>query len=119
MARFEAAEIGRTDGLARLGIEVYGRDAADAGLLTKAGRFVLNRDSGPSLTITRLQEVEHEGVSHLADRPGGRSRARDRRGRNRWALQGRVAGQPAASGTALADSDAAKISDAMLDDLYR
>ena len=44
----------------RLGIEVYGRDAADAKLLTKAGRFLLYRDSGPSLTITRLQQVEHE-----------------------------------------------------------
>jgi hypothetical protein len=29
-------------------------------LLTRAGRFVLYRDSGPSLTITRLQQVEHE-----------------------------------------------------------
>src|SRR5262249_28534911 len=38
----------------------YGRDAADARLLTKAGRFLLYRDSGPSLTITRLQQVEHE-----------------------------------------------------------
>ena len=49
----------------RLGISVYGRDAADAKLLTKAGRFLLYRDSGPSLTITRLQQVEHEAYLTL------------------------------------------------------
>ena len=49
----------------RLGIEVYGRDAADAKLLTKVGRFLLYRDSGPSLTITRLQQVEREAYLTL------------------------------------------------------
>src|SRR5437773_2648697 len=60
VARFEASELCRADTPGRLGIAVYGRDAADARLLTKAGRFLLYRDSGPSLTITRLQQVEHE-----------------------------------------------------------
>ena len=44
----------------RLTISVYGRDAADAKLLSKAGRFLLYRDSGPTLTLTRLQQVERE-----------------------------------------------------------
>ena len=51
--------------LSRLGVSVYGRDAADARLLTKAGRFLLYRDSGPSLTVTRLQQVEHEAFLTL------------------------------------------------------
>jgi uncharacterized membrane protein YbhN (UPF0104 family) len=49
----------------RLGVSVYGRDAADAKVLTKLGRFLLYRDSGPSLTITRLQQVEHEAYLTL------------------------------------------------------
>src|SRR5690242_6884514 len=56
VAKFEATEPCRTDSPGRLGIAVYGRDAADARLPTKAGRFLLYRDSGPSLTITRLQQ---------------------------------------------------------------
>ena len=60
VAKFEATEPHRVDAPGRLGIAVYGRDAADARLLTKAGRFLLYRDSGPSLTISRLQQVEHE-----------------------------------------------------------
>lgn len=71
VAKYEASGIGGADGPARLGIAVYGRDAADARLLTKAGRFVFYRDSGPSLTITRLQQVEHEAYLTLrADRAG-------------------------------------------------
>ena len=59
VAKFEAIEIRGTNSSGRIGIAVYGRDAADARLLTKAGRFLLYRDSGPSLTLTRLQRVEH------------------------------------------------------------
>ena len=39
---------------------MYGRDASDAKLLSKLGRFLLYRDSGPTLTLTRLQQVERE-----------------------------------------------------------
>ena len=54
VAKYEAAEMpGAGPPGRRLGIEVYGRDAADARLLTKAGRFLLYRDSGPSLKIGR------------------------------------------------------------------
>ena len=47
VAQYRATET-RPDGAAgrQLSIDVYGRDAADAKLLTKAGRFVLYRDSG-------------------------------------------------------------------------
>jgi len=54
-------------------VAVYGRDASDAQLLSKAARFVLYRDSGPTLTLTRRQQVEHEAyLTLLADRAGVR-----------------------------------------------
>jgi len=48
-----------------LDVSVYGRDAADAQVLAKAYRFVAYRDSGPTLLLTRLQQVEHEAYLTL------------------------------------------------------
>jgi uncharacterized membrane protein YbhN (UPF0104 family) len=101
----------------RLGIEVYGRDAADAKLLTKAGRFLLYRDSGPTFTITRLQQVEHEAYLTL--------RAGQAGARVPELLEAGIAGPTSdalvvtrlPAGQALAD--ASDVSDASLDDLYR
>ena len=58
-----AASNRRRIGARSLAISVYGRDATDAKLLSKAGRFLLYRDSGPTLTLTRLQQVEREAYS--------------------------------------------------------
>jgi glycosyltransferase 2 family protein len=119
VAKYEATETHGADGSGRLGIAVYGRDAADARLLTKVGRFVLYRDSGPSLTITRLQQVEHEAYLTLrAERAGvavPEIVEAGTAGPSKDALL--VSRLP--PGTALADVDAAQISAAMLDDLYR
>ena len=119
VARYEATELDRAGSPGRLGIEVYGRDAADARLLTKAGRFLLYRDSGPSLTITRLQQVEHEAFLTLRAGQAGVAVPEvveaGTAGPSRDALL--VYRSPA--GTALSDADAADISDATLDDLYR
>ena len=119
VARYEATELGRADSTGRLGIEVYGRDAADARLLTKAGRFLLYRDSGPSLTITRLQQVEHEAFLTLRAGQAGVAVPEvveaGTAGPSRDALL--VYRWPA--GTALSDTDAADITDGTLDDLYR
>ena len=119
VARFEATELCRGDRPGRLGIAVYGRDAADARLLTKAGRFLLYRDSGPSLTITRLQQVEHEAYitmrAGLADAAVPEIVEAGTAGPSRDALL--VYRTP--PGTALSDTDAAEICDATLDDLYR
>ena len=41
-------------------LSVYGRDASDARVLAKVWRFCLYRDSGPTLILDRLQQVEHE-----------------------------------------------------------
>jgi len=54
-------------------VSVYGRDASDAQLLAKTTRFLLYRDSGPTLTFTRRQQVEHEAyLTLMADRAGAR-----------------------------------------------
>ena len=116
VAKFEATETARPG---RLSVEVYGRDAADARLLTKAGRFLLYRDSGPSLTLTRLQQVEHEAYITLRAGQAGATvpevAEAGTAGPTRDALL--VCRLP--PGTALSDTDAAEISDIMLDDLYR
>ena len=119
VAKFEATETGGAAGSGRLSVAVYGRDAADARLLTKAGRFLLYRDSGPSFMITRLQQVEHDAYLTLRAGRAGVAVAElveaGEAGPSRDALL--VCRLPA--GVALADADAAEVSDAALDDLYR
>ncbi|MGD0557404.1 MAG: YbhN family protein [Streptosporangiaceae bacterium] len=111
VARYEAT------GTSRLSIAVYGRDAADARLLTKAGRFLLYRDSGPSLTITRLQQVEHEAFVTLRASQMGAAvpelAAAGTAGPSGDALL--VSRLPA--GTTL--SEASGITDRLIDDIYR
>jgi glycosyltransferase 2 family protein len=118
VASYEATAPDDGDGR-RLSIAVYGRDASDARLLTKAGRFVLYRDSGPSLTLTRLQQVQREAFLTL------------RAGQAGVAVPELVeAGAAGPSGDALLvcrlpavprliDTDSADVSDALLDDVYR
>jgi uncharacterized membrane protein YbhN (UPF0104 family) len=67
-----ARYVGEDDG-GRIAVSVYGRDAHDAQLLAKTFRFLAYRDSGPTLTLTRVQQVEHEAyLTLLADRAGVR-----------------------------------------------
>jgi len=119
VAKFEATETGGADSSGRIGIEVYGRDASDARLLTKAGRFLLYRDSGPGLTLTRLQQVEHE--AYLTLRAGQAGVAVTEvveagpAGPSKHALL--VCRLPA--GTALSKADPAGLSDVTLDEVYR
>src|ERR1022692_264313 len=121
VAKYETTEMGRADSSGqRLGIAVYGRDAADAKLLTKTGRFLFYRDSGPSLTLTRLQQVEHE--AYLTMRAGQAGVAvpevieAGTAGPSKDALL--VYRLPTGT-TTLSEADATDISDATLDDLYR
>jgi uncharacterized protein (TIRG00374 family) len=46
-------------------LSVYGRDASDARVLAKLWRFAIYRDSGPTLIMNRLQQVEHEAYLTL------------------------------------------------------
>ena len=64
------ADMGEGEALA---VSFYGRDAADAQLLTKMWRFVFYRHSGAPLALTRIQQVEHESsITQLAARSGAR-----------------------------------------------
>ena len=56
-----------------LTIRAYGRDERDAQLLSKLWRFVWYEDSGPTLYLTRLQQVEHEAYAMLLARQAGAS----------------------------------------------
>ena len=51
-----------------LDVKVFGRDAWDGQLLVSVWRFLWFRDGGPTLSLTRLQQVEHEAfLTLLAD----------------------------------------------------
>lgn len=54
-------------------VSYYGRDASDAQLMAKTSRFLFYRDSGPTLALTRRQQVEHEAyLTLMAERAGVR-----------------------------------------------
>ncbi|MEY2462710.1 MAG: hypothetical protein QOH64_848 [Acidimicrobiaceae bacterium] len=52
-------------------IRAYGRDEQQAQLLSKLWRFVWYEDSGPTLHVTRLQQVEHEAYATLLGAQAG------------------------------------------------
>lgn len=54
-----------------LRIKVLGRDQAEAQLFSKLWRSVLYKESGRTLHLTRLQEVEHEAYVLLVARTAG------------------------------------------------
>jgi uncharacterized protein (TIRG00374 family) len=56
---------GRDEAGEPIELSVYGRDASDARVLAKLWRFCLYRDSGPTLILDRLQQVEHEAYLTL------------------------------------------------------
>jgi uncharacterized membrane protein YbhN (UPF0104 family) len=54
-----------------LDVKIYGRDAWDGQLLVKLWRFFWYRDSGTAISLSRLQQVEHEAfLTLLAERNG-------------------------------------------------
>jgi len=56
-----------------LRVVVIGRDATDAQLLTKIGRFLWYKDSGPVLSFSRQGQIEHRAFALLlAERAGVR-----------------------------------------------
>ena len=103
----------------RIGIEVYGRDAADAKLLTKTARFLFYRDSGPSLTITRLQQVEHEAYVTLRAARAGVAVPEIVEAGTAGPSNDALLVYRLPPGTLLSEADAGDVSDAALDDLYR
>jgi uncharacterized protein (TIRG00374 family) len=101
----------------RIELSVYGRDASDARVLAKLWRFCFYRDSGPTLILDRLQQVEHEAyLTLMAGRAGVRVPevlAVGRFGPSRDAAL--VSRLP--DGPVLAEADGGVLSDAALDEL--
>jgi uncharacterized protein (TIRG00374 family) len=100
-------------------LSVYGRDASDARMLAKLWRFCFYRDSGPTLILDRLQQVEHEAyLTFMAGRAGvlvPEVLAVGRFGPSRdAALVTRLPPGPALSG-----AGDAELSDTTLDELLR
>jgi uncharacterized membrane protein YbhN (UPF0104 family)/tRNA A-37 threonylcarbamoyl transferase component Bud32 len=100
-------------------LSVYGRDASDARVLAKLWRFCFYRDSGPTLILDRLQQVEHEAFLTLMARRAGVSvpevLAVGRFGPSRDAAL--VTRLPA--GQVLAEADDAALPDRTLDEILR
>ena len=120
VAKYEAVEMPRAGSLGqRLGVEVYGRDAADAKILTKAGRFVLYRDSGPSLTFTRLQQVEHEAFLTVRAGQAGVAVPEIIEAGTAGPSKDALLAYRLPAGTTLTGADPHDVGDAALDDLYR
>ena len=102
-----------------LTVSLYGRDAADVQLLRKLYRFVLYRDSGPALSLTRIHEVEHESsVTQLAAHAGARVPEVIVASKMGPSHDGVLVAR-APSGVSLSDLQASDLSDAALDDLFR
>ena len=120
VAKYEATEMSELDSPGqRIAIEVYGRDAADARLLAKAGRFVLYRDSGPSLMVTRLQQVEHEAYLTMRAGRAGAAVPEIIEAGTAGPSQDALVVYRLPARTALSEAGTADISDVTLDDLYR
>jgi undecaprenyl-diphosphatase len=100
-----------------LWVRVLGRDEADAQFMAKVARSVLYKDAGPSLHLTRLGEVEHEAyISLLAERADVRVPpvvVAGTAGPNAALLVIKPSG-----GQLLGDVDPARVTDAVLDDLW-
>ncbi|MDX6228952.1 MAG: hypothetical protein QOI76_2342 [Frankiales bacterium] len=60
-----------SDGAAGLVVKVLGRDERDARLFAKMWKFLYYKDSGPTLFLTRIQEVEHQAYLTLLARNSG------------------------------------------------
>jgi uncharacterized membrane protein YbhN (UPF0104 family)/tRNA A-37 threonylcarbamoyl transferase component Bud32 len=99
-------------------VVVLGRDAADAQLFAKARRSLLYRDAGPSLALTRPQQLEHRAYVLLlaahAGVPVGEVELAGMAGRNDDAIL--VVRE--AQGTPLAALPAEQITDEILDDAW-
>ena len=108
---------GRDEAGKPIELSVYGRDASDARVLAKLWRFCLYRDSGPTLILDRLQQVEHEAyLTLMAGRAGilvPDVLAAGRFGPSRDAAL--VTRLP--DGPALSQADGAALSDATLDNI--
>jgi uncharacterized membrane protein YbhN (UPF0104 family) len=99
-------------------ISVYGRDASDAQMFAKMWRFAWYQDSGPTLSFTRLQQVEHEAYLALAAQHAGVDAPEVLVAAVAEAEKLVVLVTRPPSGQRLADIDPGEIDDARIDALY-
>ncbi|MFI5046544.1 MAG: lysylphosphatidylglycerol synthase domain-containing protein, partial [Acidimicrobiia bacterium] len=106
------------DGVGSLEVRVLGRDEADAQLLSRFWRFLLYKEGGTQLYLTRLEAIEHDAFAMLlAARAGVRV--------PELVVAGSAGPNTALAavrplvGPRLADLDPAAIDDALLDTLWR
>ena len=100
----------------RLTAKLYGRDAYDAQVLTKAWSFLWYQQSGPTLAMTRVQQVEHEAfLTLLAGARGARTSAVVTSGVDSHDNALIVLEEPTAT---LEAADPATLDDALLDEVW-
>ncbi len=115
-----AAFAGRDPEGSPLELAVYGRDAADAQWLSKIWRFCIYRDSGPTLVINRLQQVEHEAyLTFLAGHAGVRVPEVVAAGRCGPSRDAALVTRLPSGARRLASSPADSVGDDVLDDFLR
>jgi uncharacterized membrane protein YbhN (UPF0104 family) len=103
---------------AELSIEVVGRDATDARLFAKVWRFIWYKDSEPTLSLTRVHQVEHEAyVVLLALRTGARVPDLVAAGLAGWRDDALLAVRNP-PGARLPDVGPERLTDAVLDDAW-
>jgi uncharacterized membrane protein YbhN (UPF0104 family)/tRNA A-37 threonylcarbamoyl transferase component Bud32 len=114
----EARFVGTAPAGETVSIEVLGRDAADARLMAKISRGLLYRDSGPTLSLRRSQQLEHRAYLLLlaarAGVPVSDVVIASVAGAHDDALL--VLRDP--TGTPFADADAALLTNELLDDVW-
>jgi uncharacterized membrane protein YbhN (UPF0104 family) len=118
VAKYQATETRQGSPGQPIAISVYGRDAADAKLLTKTGRFLFYRDSGPALTISRLQQVEHEAYLTMRAGRAGIAVPEIVEAGTAGLAEDALLVCRCPAGVQLSEADGAEVDDATLDDLY-
>ncbi len=99
-------------------VDVIGRDSADARLVSKVVRSLIYRDSGPSLALTRPQQLEHRAYVLLLAAKAGVPVSEVVIAGMAGAADDAVLVLRTPAGTPLTEVDAARVTDAVLDDAW-
>jgi len=100
-------------------VDVIGRDSADARLVSKVVRSLIYRDSGPSLALTRPQQLEHRAYVLLLAAKSGVPVSEVVIAGMAGAADDAVLVLRTPAGTPLTKVDATRVTDAVLDDVWR
>jgi undecaprenyl-diphosphatase len=107
-----------TDDKGAVRVRILGRDETDAQLLNKFWRSVLYRDGGPTLHLTRLEEVGAEAYALLLAQRAGVPAAEVIVAGKAGPGAALLVMRPPADAVPLADIDPAAVTDEVLSDLW-